>query len=186
LFLASKVVRGVKKPRQSGDETKPEQERKKMEVSKLKTTLGCMVMAAFLLAGCDKTEEGEEGKAALSIGTKAAAPKGEEQEYMEAYKYYLAHKTEITEKIRDCSSKRDEISMKELSGKELTASDRARLTGLNTGACKAAEDAHLEIWHGEQEYPQWSYQPSRGAKATGLGAESIREARNKVAQGNVK
>jgi hypothetical protein len=143
-----------------------------MEVSKLKTTLGCMVMAAFLLIGCDKAEE---GKAALSIGTKSTAPKSEEQEYLEAYKHYLAHKAEITEKIRDCSSKRDEISMKELSGEELTASDRARLTELNTGACKAAEDAHLEIWHGEQEYPQWSYRPSRGAKATGLGAESIRE-----------
>lgn len=154
-----------------------------MEVLKVKTTLGCMVMAAFLLAGCDKAEE---GKAALSIGTKAAAPKSEEQEYMEAYKHYLAHKTEITEKIADCSSKRGEISMKRLNGKELTASDRARLTELNTGACKAAEDAHLEIWHGEQEYPQWSYRPSRGAKTTGLGAESIREARNKVAQGNVK
>lgn len=154
-----------------------------MEVSKMKTTLGCMVMAAFLLAGCDKTEE---GKAALSIGTKAAAPKSEEQEYMEAYKHYLAHKAEGGKKIADCSSKRGEISMKRLNGKELTASDRARLTELNTGACKAAEDAHLEIWHGEQEYPQWSYRPSRGAKTTGLGAESIREARNKAGQGNVK
>lgn len=157
-----------------------------MEVSKLKTTLGCMVMAAFLLAGCDKVEEAEEGKAALSIGTKTAAPKGEEQEYMEAYKYYLAHKEEVSEKIRDCSSKRKVFNTKRLNSEDLTAGDRARLTELNSGACKAAEDAHLEIWHGEQEYPQWSYRPSRGAKTTGLGAESIREARNKVAQGNVK
>ena len=143
-----------------------------MEVLKVKTTLGCMVMAAFLLAGCDKAEE---GKAALSIGTKAAAPKSEEQEYMEAYKHYLAHKTEITEKIADCSSKRGEISMKRLNGKELTASDRARLTELNTGACKAAEDAHYESWHAEQKVPQMAYRPTRGANATGQGANSMRE-----------
>lgn len=143
-----------------------------MKSTKMKMTLGCMVMAAFLLAGCDKAEE---GKAALSIGTKAPASKSEEQEYMEAYKHYLAHKEEITEKIRDCSSKRDEVSMQELSGKELTASDKARLTELNTGACKAAEDAHYENWHAEQEVPQMAYRPTRGANATGQGANSMRE-----------
>jgi hypothetical protein len=147
-----------------------------MKNTKMKTTLGCMVMAAFLLAGCDKTEE---GKAALSIGTKTAAPKSEEQEYVEAYKYYLAHKEEMTEKIRDCSSKRDEISMKELSGEELTASDSVRLTGLNTGACKAAEDAHYESWHAEQKVPQMAYRPTRGANATGQGANSMREQQKK-------
>lgn len=143
-----------------------------MKNTKMKTTLGCMVMAAFLLAGCDKTEE---GKAALSIGTKAAAPKSEEQEYMEAYKHYLAHKAEGGKKIADCSSKRGEISMKRLNGKELTASDRARLTELNTGACKAAEDAHYESWHAEQKVPQMAYRPTRGANATGQGANSMRE-----------
>lgn len=143
-----------------------------MKNTKTKIALGCMVMAAFLLAGCDKTEE---GKAALSIGTKTTAPKNVEQEYMEAYKYYLAHKAKGDEKIRGCSSKMHEFDMKELSGKELTASDRARLTELNTGACKAAEDAYYENWHAEQKVPQMSYRPTRGAIATGQGANSMRE-----------
>lgn len=143
-----------------------------MKNTKMKMTLGCMVMAALLLAGCDKAGE---GKAALSIGTKAATPKSEEQEYMEAYKYYLAHKTEITEKIAGCSSKRKTISAKRLMGEALTDSDRARLTELNTGACKSAEDAHYESWHAEQKVPQMAYRPTRGANATGQGANSMRE-----------
>jgi hypothetical protein len=65
--------------------------------------------------------------------------------------------------------------MKELSGKELTASDRERVVELNTGACKAAEDAHYENWNAEQKVPQMAYRPTRGAKATGQGANSMRE-----------
>lgn len=143
-----------------------------MKNTKMKMSLGCMLMTAFLLAGCDKAEE---GKAALSIGVKTVAPKSEEQEYMEAFKHYLAHKAEGGKKIADCSSKRREISMKRINGKDITASDRARLTELNTGACKAAEDAHYESWHAEQKVPQMAYRPTRGAIAAGQGASSMRE-----------
>jgi hypothetical protein len=131
-----------------------------------------MVMAAFLLAGCDKTEE---GKAALSIGTKATAPKSEEQEYVEAYKDYLTSESERAKKAADCDTQMMQFDNKQLRGEAFTASDMARMKELNTGACKAATDAGYEKRHAATKVPQITYRPTRGAEATGQGAISMRE-----------
>lgn len=147
-----------------------------MEVLKIKTTLGCMVMTAFLLAGCDKTEE---GKAAIGAGTKAAAPRSAEQEYIGAYKDYLTNEPGRAAKANDCDTQMMVFDYKQMRGEAFTASDTARIKELNAGACRAARDAGYEKRYAATPVEQMSYRPTRGAQLTGLGAVSIREQRTK-------
>lgn len=143
---------------------------------KIKTALSCMVMTAFLLAGCNKTEE---GKAAIGAGIKAATPQSAEQEYVGAYKDYLTNEQERSAKADDCDIQMMVFDNKQMSGEALTTSDIARIKELNAGACQAARDAGYEKRHAAQKVQQMSYRPTRGAQLTGLGAVSIREQRTK-------
>lgn len=143
---------------------------------KIKTALGCMAMTAFLLAGCGKAEEGQ---AAIGVATKAAIPQSDEQEYIVAYKDYLANEPARVAKANDCDTQMMAFDYKQMRGEAFTPSDVARIKELNAGACKAARDAGYEKRYAATPAEQMSYRSTRGAQLTGLGAVSIREQRTK-------